>query len=56
MYQYGTSLDESTRQYNQQRNDYQQQLQDWLDKLNQGGSGSSSSSANKYTWNRSKKK
>jgi hypothetical protein len=59
MYQYGTSLDESTRKYNQQRNDYQQQLQDWLDKLNggtQGGSGSSSSSYNKYTINRSKKR
>lgn len=56
MYQYGTSLDESTRQYDQQRNDYQQQLQDWLDKLNQGGSGSSSSSYNKYTVQRGRKR
>ena len=55
MYKYGTSFDESTRQYNQQRDDYQSQLQDWLDKLNQGGT-TSGSSANKYTWNRSKKK
>jgi hypothetical protein len=56
MYQFGASLDESTRQYDQQRNDYQQQLQDWLDKMGQGGNGSSGSSTSKYTWNRSKKR
>jgi hypothetical protein len=53
MYQYGTSLDESTRQYNQQRNDYQQQLQDWLDKLNQGNT--STSTTKKYTVQRGRK-
>ncbi len=53
MYQYGTSLDESTRQYNQQRNDYQQQLQDWLDKLNQGNTATSTTK--KYTVQRGRK-
>ncbi len=53
MYKFGTSFDESTRQYNQQRNDYQQQLKDWLAKLNQGGSGSSYGGNNYYV-NRSR--
>jgi hypothetical protein len=53
MYQFGAAQDESTRQYDQQRNDYQQQLQDWLDKLTQGSS--SSSTTKKYTVARGRK-
>lgn len=34
MYQYGTSFDEDKRRYDQQRMDYQKQLEDWLRKMN----------------------
>jgi hypothetical protein len=42
MYQYGTGFDESKRRYDQERLDYQKQLEDWMRELNNrngGGSG-----------------
>jgi len=36
MYQYGTSFDEDSRRYKQQRSDYQKQLEEWLNQLNLG--------------------